>query len=178
MPARTATTQRALTQPRRVIVGLDLSPAGLNALWCAVQQARRHDAVLFVVAVEPSPALSPRFRLPPGGPDRPRPSVETAAADALLLAVGDLPPGLDVRAGVTFGDRTRVLRSLADRPDDVLVLAEPRRSGWRRIIPRPRRHRSRGHGAVLVATDPLTPPAPPGPEVPDPDGEVRSSYPQ
>lgn len=165
MPARTAMTPRSLTRPRRVIVGLDLSPTGLNALWCAVQQARRGDAALFVVAVEPSPVLAPRFPLRPRAPEWPRPSVETATADALLLAVGGLPPGLDVRAGVTFGDRTRVLRSLADRPDDVLVLAEPRRTGWRRLIPRPRRHRSRGRGAVLIATDPLTPPAPPGREV-------------
>lgn len=161
MPARTAAIPRATTQPRRVIVGFDPSPTGLNALWCAVQQALLHDAVLFVVAVEPSPVLSPRFPLPPAEPERLRPSIETAVADALLLAVGDVPPGLDVRAGVTFGNRTRMLCALADRPDDVLVLADPARSRWRRLTPR-RRHRSRGRGPVLVATDPLTPPRVPG----------------
>lgn len=156
MPARTVTDHRALTQPRRVIVGFDPSPTGLNALWCAVQQARQHDAVLFVVAIEPSPVLARRF--PPGDPERLRPSVEVAVADALLLTVGELPPGLDVRAGLTVGDRTRVLCSLADQPDDILVLADPPRGHWRRLVPR-RRHRSRGHGAVLVAADPLTPAA-------------------
>ena len=162
MPARTAARLRAATQPRRVIVGFDSSPTGLNALWCAVQQARLHGAVLFVVAVEPSPVLAPRFPLPPVPRQRLRPSIEIAVADALLLAVGDVPPELDVRAGVTFGDRIRVLCALADRPDDVLVLADPPRSNWRRFVPRTWCLRSRGRGPVLVATDPLTPPRSPG----------------
>jgi hypothetical protein len=160
MPARAVAARRAVAVPRRVIVGFDPSPTGLNALWCAVQQARLRDAVLFVVDVEPSPVLAARFPLPSGDPGRLRPSIETAVADALLLAVGDVPPGLDVRAGVTVGDRNRVLCTLADRPDDVLVLADPPRGGWRRLAPRLRRFRSRGRGAVLVATDPLTPPHP------------------
>lgn len=158
MPARTAATTGAVTQPRRVIVGFDPSPTGLNALWCAVQQARLLDAVLFVVTVEPSPSFAPRSPLAQVAPDRLRPPVEVAVADAILLAVGDLPPGLDVRAGVTFGNPLRVLCSLADRPDDVLVLTAPVRDGLRRLLPRLRRLRSRGRGEVLVATDPLTPP--------------------
>ncbi len=163
MPARTAAARRAVAVPRRVIVGFDPSPTGLNALWCAVQQARRRGAVLFVVDVEPSPALPGRRPLPAHDPGRLRPSIETAVADALLLAVGDLPPDLDVRAGVTVGDRNRVLCALADRADDVLVLADPPRDGWHRLAPRRRRFRSRGRGAVLVATDPLTPAYPAGP---------------
>jgi nucleotide-binding universal stress UspA family protein len=162
MPARTAAAPRAVTRPRRVIVGFDPSPTGLNALWCAVQQARLHAAVLFVVAVESSPAFAHRLAAPPAAADPLRPSVEIAVADALLLAVGDLPPGLDVRTGVTFGNPAQVLCSLADRPDDLLVLSAPRRDGWRRLAARVRRPRSRGRGQVLVATDPLTPPRSPG----------------
>lgn len=146
-----------ISATRRVIVGFDASATGLNALWCAAREARRRDATLFVVVVEPTRRPTPRMPLPPPSEELLRHEARVAVSDALLLAVGDVAPELDVRVAVVHGSPARELSRLADRRDDVLVVADRSHQGWRRLVPSAGGAYSQVSGTVLRVTDATTP---------------------
>ena len=146
--------------PARVIVGFDPSTTGCNALWWAVREAARRRAALFVVharpaswpvAWEPCPVLS-------GGPgqgvDHPA-CARQEVGDAVLLAVGELPTGLEVWVAPVTGELPARLLELAARPDDLLVVATSHswmdrlrsRGRWRS----PTYWRRRYRGELLIA---------------------------
>lgn len=115
------------TAVRRVIVGFADSPAGRNALWWGVRRASSTGSVLFVVrAISTVPF--PRAPWQPPALARSREEFAGTVADALLLAVGEPPAGLDIRTAVVCGALVAVLAELADRAEDVVFLARKPRS--------------------------------------------------
>lgn len=146
----------------RVVVGFDTSPAGLHALWQAVEQARTRRARLLVVHTRPG-----RRPLPHGpvvvdpAPPAPDAAIRVETTDALYLAeAGNIPGDVDIQLAVIEGDPASRLLSLADRYDDLLVMAAAttmqerfrRRPSVRRLLRNWRRHGSPGE--LLVATGP------------------------
>ncbi|MBR7826018.1 universal stress protein [Actinospica sp. MGRD01-02] len=112
---------------RRVVVGVSGSPGSLQALRCAVEQARALGATLLpVIAWEP-----------PGGdsPARPYPRYVTDewadAAEARLLTafdegLGGPPTGIPTEPHIVRGRAGPVLVAFADRPGDLLVIGRGR----------------------------------------------------
>jgi nucleotide-binding universal stress UspA family protein len=121
----------------RLIVGTSGSPGSLCALRYAEITARVHDAVLIpVIAWEP-----------PGGDraDRLQPSAgylrqewQSLAyrrlRDALVAVWGEVPDNPRVQPHVERGPAGWVLVSLADRPDDLLVIGAGRRGTLARLV--------------------------------------------
>jgi hypothetical protein len=129
---------------RRVIFGLDPTPTGGNALWWSVAFACRLDAILFVVLGRCARRVG-QLRPSPSAVDESDRRARVTVMDALLLAVGEPPLGLEIRiAPVCDPVRAEVAR-LADRRTDVAVLAGVPRQ-WR------------SPAELFVATDPLSPP--------------------
>jgi nucleotide-binding universal stress UspA family protein len=144
---------------RRVFVGVHGSVGSLRALRVAVAEARARDAVLCSVLAW----------IPPGGEllDRRTPSPNLRrlwAADArqrLRAAwqdgLGGVPDDLPVRLITEQGPAGWVLTSLADRPDDLLVVGTGRPAPVRRAL-----HRSVSRYCVARAGCPvLSVPLPP-----------------
>src|SRR6185437_14927441 len=115
-------------QPKRVVVGVSGSLSNLAALHTAADYARSLSATLTAVlawspvggeiAYQNSPC-APMLRI-----------WETAARDRLRLAFdeafGGAPEGVELQAMVLRAETGRALVSVADQPDDLLVLGSGR----------------------------------------------------
>lgn len=120
----------------RLIVGTSGSPGSLCALRYAEAAARGNDSLLIpVIAWEP-----------PGGDhaDRIAPSwdlrqewqslAHRRLRDALVAVWGDVPDDPRIQPHVERGPAGWVLVSLADRPDDLLVIGAGRRGTLARLV--------------------------------------------
>ena len=116
---------------RRVIVGVQDSVAGLQALRRGVEQARLRGATVYLVRVVAGAAG--RY---PGGAMWPTELAVWAAEYAqqvLATALGRLPRDVEVRTVALEGAVAPALVGFADREDDLLVVGDAQRSGVRRL---------------------------------------------
>jgi nucleotide-binding universal stress UspA family protein len=114
---------------RRVIVGVQDSVPGLQALRVGVAEARLRGATVHLVRVEASAGGYL------GGPVRPDLTVWAAefALQALAKALGGIPRGVEVRAVALEGAIAPALAGFADREDDLLVVGDAQRRGIGRL---------------------------------------------
>jgi nucleotide-binding universal stress UspA family protein len=120
--------------PRRVIVGVDTSLAGLEALRRGVGEARR-DGVLYAVRVWTRPLASAGPLVPPivlG---------DSLACDARLYverafceAMGGVPTDLPIHVATPEGAPGPTLVRLADRENDILVVGTGGRGWLHRLV--------------------------------------------
>ncbi|MFI7277284.1 universal stress protein [Streptomyces sp. NPDC049879] len=140
------------TDGQRVVVGVNGSLGSMTALHRAADEARRRGASLMA-------ALA--WTVPLGGMRRPGPEAQAdafrlAARDqlrgALRAAFGGMRMGVPVEAVVIEGQVGEALVSLADRPDDLLVVGTGRRGLWRRLTgPSPSRYCLAHAGCPVLA---------------------------
>lgn len=133
----------------RVFVGVRATLAGYQALRYAAEEARRRDGILWAVRA---------YDTPGSGAVRREDLIDTAAAEigmAFLTAFGGMPAGLTVKLVAREGTAGRVLTSVADRADDVIVIGG---SGPRRLFSRRRaavaRYCSRSAACPVVVVPP------------------------
>ncbi|GIH21087.1 universal stress protein [Rugosimonospora africana] len=116
---------------RRVIVGVQDSVAGLQALRRGVEEARRRRATLYLV------------RVAPGSVDRyAGPGVWAAelavwageyAQQTLAKSLGAIPGDVEMRTVALQGAVAPALLRFADRDDDLLVVGDAQSPGVRRL---------------------------------------------
>jgi nucleotide-binding universal stress UspA family protein len=118
------------TRERRVIVGIQDSVAGLQALRCGVAEARRRGATVYLARVVKSPAgyLG-------GVAWRTEMSVTAAeyAERVLVDTLGGIPRDVEVRTVALEGTAAPALVRFANGEDDLLVVGDAQRSGIRRL---------------------------------------------
>jgi nucleotide-binding universal stress UspA family protein len=116
----------------RVIVGVNDCLAGLQALRCAVAEARRRQASLCAVRAWTMPyagqGVAPRTWRQEMVDD-----AALAVYGAFATALGGTPEDLNVRVLAPEGGIGRCLVDLADRDDDLLVVGDCQRRGVRRV---------------------------------------------
>lgn len=120
----------------RLIVGTSGSPGSLCALRYAEAAARVHDALLIpVIAWEP-PGGDHMDRLQPSGDLRQewQNLADGRLRDALVAVWGGVPDNPRIQPRVERGPAGWVLVSLADRPDDLLVIGAGRRGTLARLV--------------------------------------------
>jgi nucleotide-binding universal stress UspA family protein len=117
------------THERRVIVGIQDSVAGLQALRRGVEEARRRGATVYLVRV-----LNSASRYPGGAmwPVEPLAWATEHAQEALTKAFGGFPRDVEVRTVALEGAVGAALVGFADRDDDLLVVGDAQRPGLRR----------------------------------------------
>lgn len=116
----------------RVIVGVQDCLAGLQALRCAVTEARRRAAPLCAVRAWTFPYAGQSVGLRAWRQEL----VDEAALTvygAFTTALGCLPVDVDVRVVAPEGGSARALVELADRDDDLLVVGDCQRRRLRRM---------------------------------------------
>jgi nucleotide-binding universal stress UspA family protein len=130
------------THAPRVVVGVDDSLSGLEALRFAVAEARRRGVGLRAIrAWQPTTP----WHVPDAGQYRAA-MVDAAAMvlhDAFQEAMGGLPKDLAVEALAVDGPTARVLVDQAGGEEDLLVIGRPGR-GWRARLARAWRRLSGG----------------------------------
>ncbi|MFE6868796.1 universal stress protein [Kitasatospora sp. NPDC057692] len=122
----------------RVIVGVSGSLHSLTALHRAADEARDRGAVLVPVLAWTPAGGEYNYRLRPCPPLlRAWQAMADARLDqALEEAFGGLPAGVRVEPQVVRGEVGPVLTSLADRPDDLLVVGAGRHGALRTAVRR------------------------------------------
>ncbi len=109
----------------RVVVGVNGTPAGLQALRYAVAEARRRGAALFAIRVWHSTPLWPGADIRQW-----RGEIEQAEADAVRAAFAEAfgcpPADLEIEALVVEGPVAQSLLGYAHRDDDLLVIGSGR----------------------------------------------------
>jgi nucleotide-binding universal stress UspA family protein len=116
----------------RVIVGVHDCLAGLQALRCAVVEARRRETPLCAVRAWTFPYAGQSVGLRTWRQEL----VDEAALTvygAFTTALGGLPADVEVRVVAPEGGAARALVELADRDDDLLVVGDCQRRGLRRV---------------------------------------------
>jgi len=125
MAVRGARGHRGIvTSFQRVLVGLQRNPTGLAALRRAAETATQHAARLYVVDARRTrlPGYTggrPPLVAPAAGPD----GGQQRALDAFAAAMGAPPDGVEVHVATVTGALGPQLVELADREDDLLVVA-------------------------------------------------------
>lgn len=118
------------TRERRVIVGIQDSVAGLQALRCGVAEARRRGGTVYLARVVKSPAGQL------GGVAR-RTELSVTAAEyaerVLVDTLGGIPRDVEVRTVALEGTAAPALVRFANGEDDLLVVGDAQRSGIRRL---------------------------------------------
>jgi nucleotide-binding universal stress UspA family protein len=116
---------------RRVIVGIQDSVAGLQALRRGIEEACRRGATLYAVRAVDGGA----GRYPGAAMWQAELTVWAAelARETLVKALGGIPPGIEVRAVAFEAAAGPGLVGFADRDDDLLVVGDAQRSGIRRL---------------------------------------------
>jgi nucleotide-binding universal stress UspA family protein len=113
----------------RVVVGFAPSPAGYQALRYAVAQAIARRAPLVIVRATPADP----YDLVPESRVHTTLAVTVAVENAFREAMGRAPSGLDTHVVVDTGRPDTVLATVADQPDDLLVLGSCRRRRLRAL---------------------------------------------
>jgi nucleotide-binding universal stress UspA family protein len=116
----------------RVVVGVHDCLAGLQALRCAVAEARRREVPLCAVRAWTIPYAGQGAGLRTWRQEL----VDDAALTtygAFATALGGLPTDVEVRVLAPEGVPARALVELADRDDDLLVVGDCQRRGLRRL---------------------------------------------
>ncbi len=115
---------------RRVVVGVQTSLAGLQALRRAVEEARQRDATVYLVRV-----LNSAGRYPGGAmwPVEPLVWATEDAHEALAMALGAIPRDVRLRIVALEGAVAGALVRFADREDDLLVVGDGQRRGLCRL---------------------------------------------
>jgi nucleotide-binding universal stress UspA family protein len=130
----------SMESERRIVVGIDDSPAGLAALQWAVSQAMSCQARLVAVR---SWALGlprhggrrhrhlahPRVVLFFNGAEQ-RDASAKLVRDAFLAATGGQPRDVTVTVRTPEGDPGAVLTGIATRADDLIVVGQKHRPAW------------------------------------------------
>ncbi len=146
----------AAYEPRRVVIGVQDSVAGPNALRRGLAEARRRHGTVYAVRASrsrrPGRYLTPQAR-------RVEQTIRAAqfALDMFVRAVGGIPPDVEVRVIAVDESAGPALVSFADREDDLLVVGDAQRRG----IHRPRsgsvaRHCARHAGCPVLVVPPPT----------------------
>lgn len=115
----------------RVIVGVHDCLAGLQAVRCAVVEARRRNAMLCAVRAWTVPYAGQSVGLRSWRQEL----VDEAALivyGAFATALGGLPADVEVQVLAPEGGASRCLVDLADRDDDLLIVGDCQRHGLRR----------------------------------------------
>jgi nucleotide-binding universal stress UspA family protein len=120
----------------RVFVGVNDCLAGLQALRCAVVEARRRNAPLCAVRAWTIPYAGQGVGLRAWRQELIDDAALTAYG-AFTTALGGLPGDLEVRVIAPEGAVARCLVELADRDDDLLVVGDCQRRGLHRLRSRP-----------------------------------------
>jgi nucleotide-binding universal stress UspA family protein len=120
------------TKEQRVIIGIEDSVTGLQALRHGVAEARRRRATVYALRAW-SGGTSMQLGVPPSW------RVELAAASAQLArqafvtALGGIPSEVEVRVVAVEEIAGRALVAFADRADDLLVVGDSQRAGLARL---------------------------------------------
>lgn len=106
----------------RVVVGVSGSPESLHALRHAVELARQYEALLIAVNAQPV-----------GGRESAvwQHAASLVIRDAFEEGLGGLPRDVECMLLAAPGEPGPALLSVADRPNDVLVLGSARTGGYR-----------------------------------------------
>ena len=115
----------------RVVVGVDGTLAGLQALRWAVDEARRRNTELCAVRVWQLSGWWPGIEVP-GWRLAAGDAAAAEVAGAFLEALGGIPPDVSVHAVVAEGPVPSTLMGYAYRDDDLLVLGASRHR-WRGV---------------------------------------------
>ena len=117
---------------QRVIVGIEDSVTGLQALRHGVAEARRRQATVYALR-----AWSGGTSMQLGAPPSWRVELAAAAAQlaqqAFVTALGGIPPDIEVRVVAVEETAGRALVTFADRDDDLLVVGDSQRPGLARL---------------------------------------------
>lgn len=116
---------------RRVIVGIQDSVAGLQALRRGVEEARRRGATLYAVRAVGGAAA--QYAGSAMWQAELTVSAAELAHETLVKALGGIPPDVEVRAVALEAATGPGLVEFADRDDDLLVVGDAQRSGIRRL---------------------------------------------
>lgn len=121
-------------RPGRTVVGVSSSPAALAALVRGVEEARRRNAELVVVRAfaslgDPQPVL-----VTEPATIRMLRHRAAAAIERAFGSIGGAPYDLDVSRATPVGSTGQALVSLADRPDDLLIVGRDRHRMLHRLL--------------------------------------------
>jgi nucleotide-binding universal stress UspA family protein len=119
-------------EPQRVVIGVQDSIAGVNALRRGVAEARRRHATVYAVRASTSRRASGYLA---GRTRRVEQTTRAAqsALDVFVRAVGGIPPDVEVRVIAVDEPAGPALVSFADREDDLLVVGDAQRRGMHRL---------------------------------------------
>jgi nucleotide-binding universal stress UspA family protein len=156
----------SFVRPARVVVGVTGSAGSGAALRTAVDEARRSGRGLVVVLAWEPPGgeaacwLAPDPRLVRIWERAATARLSAAFADA-FAEVGGAPDDVAVERVVVRGPAALALTSLAERPDDLLVLGAGTRHPLARLLRGAVRRRAlaRSHAPVMLVAPPALPPA-------------------
>jgi nucleotide-binding universal stress UspA family protein len=156
----------SFVRPARVVVGVTGSAGSGAALRMAAAEARRSGRGLVVVLAWEPPGGEAAYRLAPdpgllliwerAAGER----LSAAFADAFAETVGGAPADVEVERLVVRGPAALALTSLAERPDDLLVLGAGTRHPLARLLRGAVRRRAlaRAHAPVMLVAPPSLPP--------------------
>lgn len=116
---------------RRVIVGLQDSVAGLQALRRGVEEARRRGAAVYLVLAVNGAAG--RYQTAPTWQAELAVWAIQYARESLVKALGRSPRDVEVRTAALEAPAGLGLVGFANRDDDLLVVGDSQRSGIRRL---------------------------------------------
>ncbi len=122
------------SRPGRVVVGVDTTLSGLQALRVAVAHARQRQAELHAVRTFEPPADPDALAATAPG-ERPLASAASAAVErAFAETMGGRPADVDVRTVIMPDAPGPVLVGYACREDDLIVVGTGRRGRWWRRL--------------------------------------------
>jgi len=121
-------------RPGRTVVGVSSSPAALAALARGVEEARRRSAELVVVRAFASLGEPLPVEIAEPATIRVLRHRAAAAIERAFASIGGAPYDLDVIRETPVGSTGYALVSLADHPEDLLIVGRDRHRALHRVL--------------------------------------------
>lgn len=120
------------SEPRRVIIGVQDSIAGMQAIRRGVAEARYRQATVYAVRATDD-TIYGRYARPEEWRVDQATGDAAFALDVVVRALGGIPPDVEVRVVAVDGAPGPALVEFADRDEDLLVVGDAQRAGIRRL---------------------------------------------